>query len=98
MAKKTKNWWIKVEQYDHGDLYELITTTKYYVYHKSSEKPVYVFKGETEAELGNGLWESSGVSGVKNVELFENEGYVLVTYYGSKKSQKFPLEVPQKDK
>jgi hypothetical protein len=93
MSKKIHTWNIEKYEHNHGDLGELIVSTKFTIYHKDIESPVYVFKGEREADL---RMEESWESGVESVEFIEDETYILVIYYNGKR-EKIPLKEPDTD-
>ena len=78
---KQKKWYIKEENYSHGDLYELIETTTFYVFREGLKKPVYTFKGDYYADLDGGIWVKSGATGVCDVKINNNEQTLTVIYY-----------------
>ena len=86
-----KNWYIKEETYSHGDLFELIETSTFYVYKKGKKKPVYTFKGEYYADLEDGIWKKTGAKGVYDLKISDDEKTLTIIFY-DKTEQKISLK------
>jgi len=75
--KKKKYWYIESYERIHGEIFEFIVSKEFYVRHKKRKRPVFVYFGEKD-------YTSNYEYGVDFIELFEENGYMIINYFDGK--------------